>query len=47
MAGVDLLTIKEVGGWRTLAMVQRYAHFAPGQPPGRCWTAGITAARRC
>ena len=30
MAGVDLLTIKEVGGWRTLAMVQRYAHFAPG-----------------
>jgi len=30
MAGVDLLTIKEVGGWRTLAMVQRYAHLAPG-----------------
>lgn len=30
MAGVDPLTIKEVGGWRTLAMVQRYAHLAPG-----------------
>jgi integrase len=30
MAGVDLLTIKELGGWRTLAMVQRYAHLAPG-----------------
>ena len=30
MAGVDPLTIKEVGGWRTLAMVQRYAQLAPG-----------------
>ena len=30
MAGVDPLTIKEVGGWRTLAMVQRHAHLAPG-----------------
>jgi len=30
MAGVDPLTIKEVGGWRTLAMVQRYAHLSPG-----------------
>jgi hypothetical protein len=29
VAGVDLLTIKEVGGWKTLAMVQRYAHLAP------------------
>ena len=29
MAGVDLLTVKELGGWRTLAMVQRYAHLAP------------------
>lgn len=25
MAGVDPLTVKELGGWRTLAMVQRYA----------------------
>lgn len=30
MNGVDLLTVKELGGWRTLAMVQRYAHLAPG-----------------
>jgi integrase len=30
MAGVDLLTIKELGGWKTLAMVQRYAHLSPG-----------------
>ena len=29
MAGVDVLTVKELGGWRTLAMVQRYAHLAP------------------
>jgi integrase len=26
MAGVDLRTIQELGGWKTLAMVQRYAH---------------------
>ena len=29
MAGVDLLTIKELGGWKTLQMVQRYAHLSP------------------
>jgi site-specific recombinase XerD len=29
-AGVDLRTVQELGGWRTLAMVQRYAHLAPG-----------------
>jgi integrase len=29
MAGVDLLTIKELGGWKTLIMVQRYAHLSP------------------
>jgi hypothetical protein len=28
MAGVDLRTIQELGGWRTLSMVQRYAHVA-------------------
>jgi integrase len=30
MEGVDLLTIKELGGWKTLSMVQRYAHLSPG-----------------
>ena len=30
MAGVDLLTLKEVGGWKTTTMVQRYAHLSPG-----------------
>ena len=30
MAGVDPLTVKELGGWRILAIVQRYAHLAPG-----------------
>jgi len=29
MEGVDLLTIKELGGWRSLAMVQRYSHLSP------------------
>ena len=30
MAGADVLTIKELGGWRTLSMVARYAHLSPG-----------------
>jgi hypothetical protein len=30
MAGVDLLTVQSLGGWRDLAMVPRYAHLAPG-----------------
>ncbi len=29
MAGVDLLTIKELGSWKTIQMVQRYAHLSP------------------
>jgi len=29
MAGVDPLTVQELGGWKTLGMVQRYAHLAP------------------
>lgn len=29
MAGVDLRTIQELGGWETLAMVQRYSHLSP------------------
>ena len=29
MAGVDLRTVQELGGWQTLGMVQRYAHLAP------------------
>jgi len=29
MEGVDLLTIKELGGWRSLSMVSRYAHLSP------------------
>ncbi len=31
MAGVDLLTLKDLGGWKTLAMVTRYAHLMPGR----------------
>ncbi len=30
MEGVDLLTIKDLGGWKTFTMVQRYAHLSPG-----------------
>jgi integrase len=29
MAGVDLRTIQELGGWHDLAMVERYAHLSP------------------
>jgi site-specific recombinase XerD len=29
MAGVDLRTVQELGGWKTFVMVQRYAHLAP------------------
>ena len=29
MAGVDPRTIMELGGWRSLLMVQRYAHLTP------------------
>jgi integrase len=28
MAGVDLLSIQKLGGWRTRSMAQRYAHLA-------------------
>ncbi len=29
MAGVDLRTVQELGGWSDLSMVQRYAHVGP------------------
>jgi site-specific recombinase XerD len=29
MAGVDPRTVQELGGWKTLGMVQRYAHLSP------------------
>ena len=29
MAGVDLLAIQQLGGWKSIAMVQRYAHLSP------------------
>jgi integrase len=29
MAGVDLRTVQELGGWATLKMVERYAHLSP------------------
>ena len=30
MAGVDLRTVQELGGWSSLDLVQRYSHLAPG-----------------
>jgi integrase len=30
MAEVKMRTVQELGGWKTLSMVQRYAHLAPG-----------------
>jgi site-specific recombinase XerD len=30
IAGVDLRTLQEFGGWKTASMVSRYAHLAPG-----------------
>jgi site-specific recombinase XerD len=29
MSRADLLSVQKLGGWRTLSMVQRYAHLAP------------------
>nr|WP_238556134.1 tyrosine-type recombinase/integrase [Dickeya sp. NCPPB 3274] len=29
-SGVSLLALKELGGWETLEMVQRYAHLSAG-----------------
>jgi len=29
MAGVDIRTVQELGGWRTLSQVERYSHLAP------------------
>jgi site-specific recombinase XerD len=29
MAGVDLRTVQELGGWSSLDLVQRYAHLTP------------------
>jgi len=34
MAGVDLRTVQELGGWRSLGMVQRYSHLSPGHLAG-------------
>lgn len=46
MAGVDLLTVKELGGWRSLKMVERYA---PGAwlPPRSGRAAGLPIYPAC
>lgn len=30
MAGVDLRSVQELGGWKSLKIVMRYSHLAPG-----------------
>ena len=46
--GVDLRTVQELGGWATLALVQRYSHVAPSRKAEaveglvRNFTAGFT-----
>jgi len=30
MAGADLRAVQELGGWRSLGMVMKYAHQSPG-----------------
>lgn len=30
MENVDLLTIRDLGGWKTLSRAQRYSRFSPG-----------------
>ena len=48
MEGVDLLAIKKLGGWKTLTMVQRYAHLSPGhqrQAIERLVTRAVSATR--
>ena len=29
MAGTDLRTVQELGGWQTIGMVERYSHLSP------------------
>ncbi len=50
MAGVDLRTLQELGGWKTASMVSRYAHLAPGHLAAaveRLVTAAPRAYRCC
>ena len=48
MEGMDILAIKELGGWKTLSLVQRYAHLSPGhqrQAIERLVTRSVSAPR--
>jgi hypothetical protein len=46
MAGVDVRTVQEVGGWRTMPMVQRYSHLAPAPRRGSRATSASDAPHR-
>jgi integrase len=50
MEGIELLTVKELGGWKSLAMVARYAHLSPPtegtrRTPGNTSSSTETAQR--
>ena len=40
MNGVDLRTVQELGGWKSLNMVQRYAHLSQDhkREQSNCWS---------
>ena len=42
-SGADLILVQQLGGWSSLAMVQRYAHFRPERAVDA--TARMLAAR--
>ena len=44
MAGVDLRTVQELGGWQTLSMVERYAHLSPAHKAQAVERIAITAS---
>lgn len=45
MAKVDLYTVQRAGGWKTAAMVQRYAHLSPDHMRAGRGTAGAERFR--
>jgi hypothetical protein len=44
MAGVDLRTLQQLGGWRTLMMVERYSHLSPDHLRAAMETLVVTSA---
>lgn len=45
MAGTPPAVLKELGGWASLAMVEKYAHLAPGYTAGYAGNVGMGGSR--